>query len=110
MDAWLVSISRGFGGDNAYYKERGSGRPQINVAVNWALLHPFLTEVFVDGKKVAEFTDREYVQPHVALARLGYTVHGTVDFAEMIAPEHGDLEAGRELLHGSEADRDGNEI
>lgn len=86
----LVSVSRGFGGDNAYY--RGPSGENILVTVNWALLHPFLTTVLVDGVKAAEFIDARCVQPAEALSRLGYTVHGTVDFAACVQPN----EAGAE--------------
>ena len=90
MDAWLVSIHRGFGGDSAIYETRPSHGQKISVGVSWACCTPYLTTVLVDGEEIAEFTDPEYIQPHVALARLGYTVHGTVDFAEVIAPIKGD--------------------
>lgn len=79
----LESISRGFGGDNAIYK--GDGK-EINVGVGWALLNTYITLVIIDGKKVARFVDQEYIQPHIALARLGYEVSGAVDFAAYTPP------------------------
>lgn len=79
----LKSISRGFGGDNAVYKGDGI---EIMVCVGWALLSPHMTHVFIDGKEIAKFEDQEYIQPHVALARLGYTVSGAVDFAASTCP------------------------
>lgn len=86
-EAKLVSISRGFGGDNAYYESHfAQEKESIVVAVGWALLCPFLTTVTIDGIKAAEFTDKRYVQPAEALARLGYAVHGTVDFAASQLP------------------------
>ena len=38
---------------------------------------------------MAEFNDLEYVQPHIALARLGYEVHGMVDFAQTFTMREG---------------------
>lgn len=76
--AKLVAISRGFAGDNATYK---SCDGEIIVCVGWALLAPYVTTVLVNNEEVARFDDREYIQPHVALARLGYDVSGAVDFA-----------------------------
>lgn len=86
-EAWLTGISRGFGGDNAFYEVRGTPVQKITIAVGWALGGPYSTIVLIDKEVVAEFNDLEYIQPHVALARLGYVVHGTVDFAEAVSPE-----------------------
>lgn len=86
-EAWLVKIERAFGGDNAFYDLRGvSGTRHAVVAVGWALLATYVTTVKIDGERVAEYTDKRYVQPPEALARLGYEVHGLVDFAAVQAP------------------------
>ena len=84
--ARLTKISRGFGGDNAFYETSSTceGKTviqEIIVAVGWALLASYNTTVLIDGDVVAEFDDSKYVQPHIALARLGYEVQGMVDFA-----------------------------
>lgn len=76
--ARLKSISRGFGGDTAVYE---SCDGEITVSVGWALMAPHVTRVDAHGKLLATFHDREYIQPHIALARLGYEVSGAVDFA-----------------------------
>lgn len=86
-EAWLTGISRGFGGDNAFYEVRGTPAQKITIAVGWALGGPYSTTVLIDDEPVAEFNDPEYIQPHVALARLGYVVHGMVDFAQAFSPE-----------------------
>lgn len=86
-DVWLTKISRGFGGDNAYYETYGIQGQKITVAVAWALGGPFNTTVLIDSEVKIEFQDSEYIQPYAALARLGYIVHGTVDFARVFMPE-----------------------
>lgn len=89
QEAWLTGISRGFGGDNAFYEDKSPQHRAITVCVSWAA--PFIdtgaygTTVLIDDEVVAEFNDLEYIQPHVALARLGYVVHGTVDFAQVFS-------------------------
>lgn len=91
-EARLTGISRGFGEDNAFYESSSTcgGKTmiqKISVAVGWALLTSYNTTVNIDGKFAAEFEDPEYIQPHVALGRLGYVVHGMLDFAQEISPE-----------------------
>lgn len=86
-EVWLTGIFRGVGGDNAFYEVRGTPPQKIIVCVGWALLTAYNTSVIIDDGLVAEFNDLEYIQPHVALARLGYVVHGTVDFAQAFSTE-----------------------
>lgn len=95
-EAWLTGIFRGFGGDNAYYESSMTceGKTMIQkllVCVGWAMpavwRTAYNTVVLIDDNLVAEFNDLEYIQPHVALAKLGYVVHGTVDFAQEVSPE-----------------------
>lgn len=91
-ELWLKSIYRGFGGDNATYNTKTSPQDIFTVAVGWGLTIPHTTNVFKNGEKIAEFDGPEYIQPHEALSRLGYIVHGTVDFAECINLEKKDEE------------------
>ncbi len=88
LEARLVSISRGFAGDNATYELHDPARPERNeiavVGVGWGLLTPYRTTIVRPNQPDVIFDDPEYVQPHVALARLGYEVHGAVDFAACV--------------------------
>lgn len=77
IEAMLKSVSRGFGGDNAFYE---SPDGELVVCVGWALLCPYSTVVIIHGQKIAEYNDPRYVQPPEALRRLGYNVRGGVDF------------------------------
>lgn len=91
-EARLTGIFRGFGGDNAFYEssspcEDETAIQKITVCVGWALLTAYNTTVLIDDKVVAEFNDLEYIQPHVALAKLGYVARGTVDFAHWFSLE-----------------------
>lgn len=99
--AWLLRISRGFGGDNAYYESRGEETGEINVAVSWAMGGfamdgHYETSVYFNGKPIGFFNAHNgyarYVQPAEALSILGYEVHGLVDFAQAVDPVKGDID------------------
>lgn len=101
--AWLLSIERNFGGDTAIYELRGSNRKEARVTVSWALLRPYMTDIFIDGKKIREFSDKRYIQPHVALAMVGIEVHGLVDFAGVQEPIESDDYLRNDNPKGEEA-------
>ena len=79
--ARLSRVSRGFGGDNAWYDTPDG---ELAVAVSWALLCPFSTEVWVHGQRLIKYDDRRYIQPPEALSRLGYVINGDIDFAAAV--------------------------
>lgn len=77
---------RGFGGDNVYYNLHGgpyNGR-LANVAINWALLHPYETIVFIDKHEVWRSHEDagRYVFPAEALAALDYEVDQDFTFTD----------------------------
>jgi len=91
-EAWLVSISRCFGVDNAEYEGRlfspDIANEKITVSVSWAMLSGYKTSVSINAKLVSEFLGSDgymrYVQPAEALSLLGYEVHGTVSFSDCV--------------------------
>lgn len=92
LTARLKSVVRGFAGDNALYEcSFGPRTYTMIVAVGWALMTPHETTVFLqhdngDMEQIITYREARYVQPAEALARLGYEVSGTVDFAAAVEP------------------------
>ena len=81
--ARLTGVSRGFGGDNAYYT--GPDGEEIVVAVSWALLnqyHTWVSHYRADSKAMNHFYDNRYVEPDEALRRSGYEPDVHIDFCD----------------------------